>query len=362
MRELLKIGAVMLIIASGAILITSIQSHSGKGGFSVATISPGDRMPISQASKSTPLPANEELVIYTYDGITSDWGLGPKIFPIFEEECNCHLKVVAKGDVGEFVARLIYEKGSPEADIALGIDNTFRERVEREELLDPYRPSALESIDSRLLDGDYRFIPFDWGYLAFVYDSKSLQAPPTSLEDLASGRFRKKIILEDARTSSPGRVFLYWVASEYGNNTADYLERLEPNILTITPGWSEAYNLFLQGEAPIVLSYSTSPAYHFLNENTSRYKAAIFPKMYRQVEYVGIVKGARHRELAERFVEFMLSERAQAQIPLGNFMYPSRLGVPLPEAFQLVVEPGESWQEIGEGDKWLEVWEGAYSN
>ncbi len=328
--------------------------------FFISRLFPEDAM--NGASISTVSPSERELVIYTYDGITSDWGLGPKIFPKFESQCDCKVKIVAKGDVGSIVSQLIFEKNAPKADIALGIDNTFKQIVKKEELLEPHEPPNIDELDESLIENDRRFIPFDWGYLAFVYDSEEIQSPPKNLEELTSSQFSKKIIIEDARTSSPGKVFLYWVAREYGENTRDYLERLKPNLLTVTPGWSEAYNLFLQGEAPMVLSYSTSPAYHLINENTDKYKAAIFPRMYKQIEYVGIVKNPKNRELAEQFIEFMISEEVQKEIPLGNYMYPARKNIQLPEAFTLVKSPEESMPEIEDGGKWLRIWEEVFSN
>jgi thiamine transport system substrate-binding protein len=347
-----KIILTLIIILLGAILVTKLETPNQPNIVSISTVT---------ASVPNDSKYQNELVIYTYDGITSEWGLGPKIFPKFEKECNCKVLTVAKGDVGAFISRMIFEKNNPVADVALGTDNTFRERAEVEDLFEPYPSSELQNIGANLYDGDSRFIPFDWGYLAFVYDSEKIK-PPQNLEELTLPKYYKKIIIEDARTSSPGKVFLHWVASEYGNNTEDYLKRLRPNLLTIAPGWSEAYNLFLQGEAPIVLSYSTSPAYHILNENVTKYKAAIFPKMFRQIEYVGVVKNAKNKELARKFVDFLLSKKAQVEIPAGNFMYPSITGVKLPDAFKSEMLPEESYVEINEGDKWIRIWEKIFSD
>jgi thiamine transport system substrate-binding protein len=394
MKDHLKIVLVLLAILAGAFVITKLKgmppqkradiSILGENGMPSFVMLPKPNRifpsPTAQMVATAALPqeivhsptapANPpELVIYTYDGITSDWGLGPEIFPKFEGKCGCKLKVIAKGDVGVFLSQLIFEKSSPKADIALGIDNTFMGKAIDEDLLEPFEGAGYQSVDPSLFSNlpnstspDLRFIPFDWGYLAFVYDSEKISEPPMSLEELALPKFHKKIILEDARTSSPGKVFLHWVASEYGERTADYLRSLWPNLLTITPGWSEAYNLFLQGEAPIVLSYSTSPAYHIVNENTTKYKAAIFPKLPRQIEFVGIIKGAKNRRLAGQFIEFMLSEDAQGEIPLGNYMYPADPSVPLPDAFRLSAMPSSAPYSMDDDGKWVKIWEEALSN
>lgn len=360
MDDAIKFSLALLIIFFGAVLITRIGNIGGEA-----------RAEITPIVNSSPLPSilpgsQRELVVYTYDGITSEWGLGPKIFPKFEKACGCKIRVVARGDVGVMVSQLIFEKDSPKADVVLGIDNTFREKVASEDLLDSYVPKSIGFLDQALIPSsngvpDFRFIPFDFGYVGFVYDSDRLKVAPKGLEDLTLANYAKKIIIEDAQTSSTGKIFLYWIASEYGNATAEYLLRLKPSLLTITPGWSEAYSLFLQGEAPLVLSYTTSPAYHAVNENTTRYKAAIFPKMYRQIEYVGIARGAKERKIAEQFVEFMLSEEAQKEIPLGNYMYPARHGIALPDAFSALEKPSGAANEITDGEKWLKIWEESYS-
>ncbi len=346
----LAIALTFLAIFAGALLLTEFQRGEMGRNISFATIAP--------------VPSGEPqdvLTIYTYDGITSEWGLGPKIFPKFEEKCGCKLNVVAKGDVGAMVSQLIFEKSDARADVVLGIDNTFKQQVAAKDLLQPYEPVNIAEIDASLRGGDSRFIPFDWGYVAFVYDSEKI-GRPADLEALTGKQYERKIVIEDPRTSSPGKAFLFWVAQEYGEGTADYLRRLKRSLLTVTPGWTEAYNLFLQGEALIVLSYSTSPAYHILSENTTKFKAAMFPKMYRQIEYVGVARGAKHPELAGQFVQFMLSKDAQEQIPLGNYMYPVRNDVPLPDAFKLTGVPAENVAEIEDGEKWLKIWEEVFSN
>ena len=381
MGEISKFIIISLILLAGALLITKITEKPSVRNVDIVVVGGiGDRRnmptvspaifssPSPLAANSPPLPIRE-LVIYTYDGITSEWGLGPKIFPKFEGKCGCKLKVVAKGDVGAFISQLIFEKENPMADIALGTDNTFMQKAIDGALFEPYGPNAIDSIDPFLFPKlpntnlpDYRLIPFDWGYLAFVYDSNKVGSPPKSLEDLTLPEYRKKIIIEDARTSSPGKVFLHWVASEYGDKAGDYLSRLKPNLLTITPGWTEGYNLFLQGEVPIVLSYSTSPAYHIVNENTTRYKAALFQSLPRQVEFVSIVKGSKNRKLAEEFIDFMLSANAQMEIPLGNFMYPSVAKTPIPDAFRLAQIPIPSNYTIVDDEKREKIWEEALSN
>jgi thiamine transport system substrate-binding protein len=183
----------------------------------------------------------------------------------------------------------------------------------------------------------------DFGYFAIVYDSQKLNDPPASLEDLTSPRFRGKLLLEDPRTSSPGLGFLLWTIAVYREGWQDYWRRLAPNILTVTDGWDAAYGMFTSGEAPLVLSYTTSPAYHLENEQTERYQAALFPEgHYLQVEGVGLLKGAKHPVLARRFIDFLLTEAFQRELPLTNWMYPVNPKVRLPDSYRLAPRPAKS--------------------
>jgi thiamine transport system substrate-binding protein len=175
----------------------------------------------------------------------------------------------------------------------------------------------------------------DYSYFAIVYDSEKLSTPPARLEDLINPRFENALILIDPRTSSPGLGFFAWVKEVYGSNWQDYWRRLQPSILTIAEGWSSAYGLFTKGEAPMVLSYTTSPGYHLEYEETERYKAAIFSDGHpMQIEAAGLLSAAKNKENAKVFLDFMLSPDFQSIIPLTNWMYPV-IDIPLPDSFRV---------------------------
>jgi thiamine transport system substrate-binding protein len=175
----------------------------------------------------------------------------------------------------------------------------------------------------------------DYSYFAMVYDSERLLRAPRSLEDLTRPEYAGKIILLDPRTSSPGLGFFGWVREVYGENWLDYWRRLKPSILTIASGWDQGYGLFTAGEAPLVLSYTTSPGYHLEYEETERYQAAIFDDGHPiQIEAAGLLAAAAHRENGKRFLDFMLSPAFQELIPLTNWMYPVR-DIPLPDSFRI---------------------------
>lgn len=273
------------------------------------------------------------LKLYAYDSFVT-YGLSKSISR-FEAQCSCKVDVATSGDAGSVLNKAILEKDNPQADIIVGIDNDLLAKAQKEGVLEPYFSPNLKLVPSSLLfDKSGMVTPFDYGYIAIVYDSEKIKEPPVSLDDLLSPRFNKSLVLEDPRTSSPGLAFLIWTVAEKNASYLNYWKQLEPNILTIAPSWDAAYGMLTAGEAPMVLSYATSPAYHVEYENTTRYKAASFKNgNYMQIEGMGIVKNAKHPELAKQFIDWMLTSGFQQDIPLTNWMYPVNPDVTLPKSF-----------------------------
>ena len=305
-----------------------------------------------------------EITIYTYDSFNSEWGPGPIVFKRFEKQCGCKLKVVSAGDSGAVLNRVILETTNPKADVLLGLNNSELEKSFSYDLWEPYRSPLLEQVPEDLrLDKKNRVTPFDYGFIAFVYNSKKIKNPPQSLQDLIDPKYRKKIVIENPKTSSPGLSMLHWTIAVFGEEDyLDYWKKLQPNLLSVTDGWSAAYGMFTKGEVPIVLSYVTSPAYHLEYEKTERYRAAIFKDgHYRQIEFAGIVRGTKRIKRAREFIDFMLSEEFQNTIPLTNWMFPIIQYQPLPDSFRIAPIPKSApvlnpVRVNHQNSKWLKSW------
>jgi thiamine transport system substrate-binding protein len=280
-------------------------------------------------------PTNE-VVIWTYDSFNSEWGPGPLVAKRFFEQTGITIRWVSHGDAGAVLSRLLLEGGSANADVIMGLDQNYAERTLNSGLLEPYKPAGAEKIFPELVsDAAFRLVPFDYSYFAIVYDSDRIPEPPKSLEDLTSSDYAKKLILMDPRTSSPGLGFLAWTKAVYGEGWQAYWQRLTPSILTIAEGWDMGYGLFTAGEAPLVLSYTTSPGYHLEYEGTERYKVALFAEGHPlQIETAGLLAHAKNKDNAKKFLDFMLSEQFQELIPLTNWMYPV-IDLPLPASFRI---------------------------
>lgn len=311
--------------------------------------------------------AKDKLTVYTYDSFVSEWGPGPKVKENFEKECNCEVDWIASADGVALLNRLKLEGGNTKADIVLGLDTNLTTEARATGF---FAPSGIDQSNVNVPGGfkDDIFVPYDYGYFAVVYDSEKLPNPPKSLKELVEGDPSQKIVLQDPRTSTPGLGMLLWMKSVYGDEAEAAWQKLQKRILTVTPGWSEAYGLFTKGEAPMVLSYTTSPAYHMIAEKTDRYKALAYPEgNYLQIELAAqTVTGAKN-PLAQKFLAFMTGPGFQDAIPETNWMYPAgKTSAPLPAAFDAMPKPEKTLlfpsDEVARKRKsWIDEWLAATS-
>ena len=280
------------------------------------------------------------LTVLTYDSFTAEWGPGPAVEKAFEETCACDLQFVAAGDGAALLARIQMEGEASDADIVLGLDTNLTAAATATGLFAPHGQTWANTLPVPFEDPN--FVPFDWGWFAFVHDKTKLPAPPTSFESLAASDV--KILIQDPRSSTPGLGLLMWVKAAYGDRAAEIWEALADNIVTVTPGWSEAYGLFLEGEADMVLSYTTSPAYHLIAEEDDTKAAAPFTEgHYMQVEVAGKLAATDQPELADAFLAFIGSDAFQSVIPTTNWMYPAVTpAAGLPAGFETLIQPETS--------------------
>ncbi|MGH1410028.1 MAG: thiamine ABC transporter substrate binding subunit [Aeromonas sp.] len=303
--------------------------------------------------------AADTLTVYTYSSFTAEWGPGPKIKQAFEKECDCTLNLVPLEDGVAILNRLRLEGNHSKADLVLGLDDALISEAKQSGLFAPH-PAKLDGIKVPGGWQDDTFVPYDYGYFAFVYDKDKLKQPPKSLKELVE-RPDLKVIYQDPRTSTPGQGLMLWMKSVYGDKAPAAWSELAKKTVTVTKGWSEAYGMFLDGEADMVLSYTTSPAYHLIAENKPQYQAAAFEEgHYRQVEVAAKLKSAKQEKLADQFLQFMVSSAFQSEIPTGNWMYPV-IDTPLPKGFEQMITVAKplafsSYEVAANRKGWIREW------
>lgn len=288
---------------------------------------------------SAPVAAADKLTVYTYESFTAEWGPGPQVEKAFESQCNCDLEFVSVADGVALLNRLKLEGKATKADMVLGLDTNLTAEARATGLFSPHGKIGELTIPGGW--NDEIFVPYDYGYFSVVYNKDKLPNPPKSLKELVDGNPDEKIIIQDPRTSTPGLGLVLWMRSVYGDKAGEAWARLKGRVLTVTPGWSEAYGLFTKGEAPMVISYTTSPAYHLIAEKVDTYRATVFQEgNYMQVEVAGITSTGAQNPLSEKFMAFMTSSAFQDIIPETNWMFPAaKTSKPLDPAFGTLPQP-----------------------
>lgn len=309
---------------------------------------------------TTVMGKGETLTVYTYRSFASEWGPGSHIKERFQAQCQCTVNYVALDDGVSLLSRLRLEGEKTKADVVLGIDYALSDVLIQQKMVVPHQTPVTELSMPGGWDDSY-FIPFDYSYLAFLYDKKRLSVVPHSIKELV-GNKKWSLLYEDPRTSSLGLGLVLWWNKLYGQETPALWKKLRTHTVSVTKGWSEAYGLFLKGEADLVLSYITSPAYHLHHDKTDQYKAAIFDEgHFMQIEVAAVVAYSKKQVLAQEFLAFLLSEPVQTIIPRTQWMFPVKQYGKLPEEFSKLDLPTKSIRvspkETSRMRKtWIEQW------
>ena len=309
--------------------------------------------------------AKDALTVYTYDSFVAEWGPGAKIKAAFEKTCDCDVNFVGLGDGVAMLNKLKLEGKDTKADVVLGLDTNLTAEAKATGLFGKHGVDA----PTTLVPGGWKddtFLPYDYGYFAVVYNTETVKTPPKSLDELVNGDAKVKIILEDPRSSTPGLGFLLWMKQVYGDKSADAWKKLKPRILTTSASWDDAYALFTKGEAPLVFSYVTSPAYHMIVDKTEKYQAANFAEgHYLQVEVAGLIEASTHKALAQKFMGFILTSGFQDEIPQNNWMMPAaKTSAALPPEFDRLVKPSKTLlflpEDVAKNRRvWIDEWQKA---
>jgi len=312
------------------------------------------------------------LTVMTHDS----FAISESVLKVFEAENNVQVKFLEVGDAGTAVNKAALSKDNPLADVFYGVDNTFLSRALEEDIFESYQSPLLKGIDPAFqLDPSYNALPVDFGDVCLNYQKAYFTdhnlTPPQDLDDLILPPYEGLLTVENPATSSPGLAFLMTTVAYYGEEGyLAYWEKLVNNEVNIVNDWETAYyGAFSQagGPDPIVVSYSSSPPFEVLFSDQplddAPTAAVTSPgSCFRQIEFVGILKGTPNRELAEKWIDFMLSPTFQEDIPLSMYVFPVNPQVVLGETFQKYLEIPEITAAISpeliarNREKWINDW------
>jgi thiamine transport system substrate-binding protein len=319
-----------------------------------------------------------KLVLMSHDS----FAISQDVIHQFESEHNVTVEFLKAGDAGEALNKACLSKGNPLADLFFGVDNTFLSRAIDCGIFEPYESPALAAIPDELrLDPQSRLLPVDFGYVNLNYDLDWFEqqglAPPQTLADLTRPEYRGLLVVPNPATSSPGLAFLLTTIAAFGEtgdtSYLDFWRALRANDLLVTDGWSEAYFSHFtvgsagEGDRPLVVSYSTSPAadvYYSEGAKTQPDSGNISPtgETFRQIEFAGVLQGAQQPELARQFIDFMLGQAFQEDLPLQMFVYPASSEAAVPDLFtQFAATPTqpaalEPAAIETNRERWIEAW------
>ncbi|MBI5030002.1 MAG: thiamine ABC transporter substrate-binding protein [Chloroflexi bacterium] len=338
----------------------------------VPTVTPTAITVPTAAAKPTVPPATE-LTVMTHDSFAAS----EDVIKAFESSANVKLNILKSGDAGAALNKAILAKNNPLADAFYGVDNTFLSRALQADIFTPYTPTNASQIPTQyVLDPTYNLTPTDYGDVCLNYDKSYFQkkniAPPQSLEDLAKPNYKSLTVVENPATSSPGLAFLLATVGHFGKDKyIDYWKSLRANDVLVSEGWDDAYYAKSTwggkgGDRPIVVSYATSPAaevFFSSGKVTEPPTGNVLGEgaCFRQVEFVGVLKGAKNPAAARKFVDFIISQKFQEDIPAQMFVFPVLQNAKLPDFYKFaeqakspaVVSPADI---DANRDAWIKAW------
>jgi thiamine transport system substrate-binding protein len=325
----------------------------------------------------TAQPSGATLTVMTHDSFSVSEG----VVAAFQKQCGCSVQFLKSGDTGSALNKAILSKGNPLADVFYGVDNTFLSRALAADIFEPYASPALAGIPTALkLDPSNQLLPVDYGYVTLNYDREyfadnSIPLPAT-LKELTDEAYKSLLVVQNPASSSPGLAFLAATVAAFGETGEytylDFWRDLRGNDVLVSEGWEDAYYSRFsggsgEGDRPMVVSYATSPAAEvfFADPQPAESPTATLDLpggAFEQVEFVGLLQGAKQPQLARQWIDFMLGETFQPDIPLQMWVYPAREGVALPEVFEkFAQEPtgvaNLTPEQLRDGrEKWIQAW------
>jgi thiamine transport system substrate-binding protein len=314
----------------------------------------------------------KDVVLVTHDA----FAISPAVKKAFEADTGLKLRILMAGDAGEVVTHALLTAGKPEGDVLFGVDNNLLQRALDGDVFTAYESPELGTVDPKLdLDPQHRVTPIDRGDVCLNYDKVWFRehhlTPPRNLQQLTLPRYRGLSVVENPATSTPGLAFMLASVAQFGDLWQGFWRKLRANDVLVVDGWEEAYEARFSGAAgshgnrPIVVSYASSPPAEVIFRDPRPATAptgVVEDSCFRQIEFAGILRGAKNEDGARKLVDFMLSKRFQEDIPLQMFVFPARPDAALPPEFvKYAVVPAHPLElppkEIeANRERWVDEW------
>lgn len=364
-------------VSSSSTSPSDTATATGDSGDHSPSSAPSSDGGASEGTETVDL-SGKSLTLVTYDSFPTSDDDTPinAALDRFSDETGVEVELLQAGDAGTMVSKAALTAGNPEGDVMFGIDNTFLSRAIDDEVFEPYAAEGGAAIPRALrqtVPGD-EATPVDFGDVCINYDIEWYDEhdldPPTSFEDLADEQYADQLVVTNPATSSPGMAFLLATIAEYGDDGwLDYWGALRDNGVEVVDGWEQAYYERFSwaggGPKPLVVSYGSSPPAEVIYADPPRDDAptgVVESTCFRQIEYVGVLRGTEEPEAAQALVDFIVGPEFQKTLALNLFVYPANRDVKLPQVFiQYAIVPEDpatiAPQAIGENRaRWTDDW------
>lgn len=221
-----------------------------------------------------------------------------------------------RDSTGVMTARLLAEKENPRADVIWGLAATSLLMLDKEEMLHPYAPVGVETLDPKFVDQNTppAWVGMDAWVAAICYNTiegAKLGVPmPTSWEDLTRPEFQGHVIMPNPSSSGTGYLDVASWIQMWGEEKAwEFMDGLHGNISRYTHSGSAPCNLAASGEAVVGVSFAFRAA---RLKSQGAPIEVVFPSegLGWDMEAAAIVKGTQNLEAAETLMNWIVSREA----------------------------------------------------
>jgi len=301
---------------------------------------------------------DKEILIYT-----SNSGIELMLeatIPAFTEKTGIKVTYVTPGGSGAVINKIIAEKDSPSADIAIASLPSML-GGKKDDALEKYVSPEAAHIPSVFKDSDGYYTGWYAFHTVLAYNPNLVTTPPEKFTDLLNPEYKGKLAYPDPTTSGNGLRFLAALIKTMGEDEAfEFLADLEPSIARHD---SLPLGEFIdKGELWIQVSDDSIITSEVMEEHlTDQFMAVTEEGTIAGFVAIAITKDAPHLEEAKQLIDFMLSEEGQTYVTKG-YGYPCRKDMEehIPKDLANIWEPffgkpviNLDWEEIAEN---MEAW------
>jgi iron(III) transport system substrate-binding protein len=247
---------------------------------------------------------------------------------------------IVRDSTGIVTAKLLAEKGNPQADVVWGLAASSLLVADQQGMLEPYAPAGLDRIYSNFRDtkNPPHWVGIDAWFSTFCVNTVELQAKglpmPTSWADLTNPVYKGLIAMPNPNSSGTG--YLSVSAILQLKDEAEgwkYLDALHDNIAVYTHSGSKPCRMAGAGETVIGISFD----YRAVKQKADGQPIEpVFPTEGSgwEIEANALVKKANINPAAYTFLDWAISEEAMVAYAASYPVTAAKTSIAIPDGYQ----------------------------